>query len=178
MITGSFKTTVLVALPITPADETYQQMARETLEELDWCLDQLETIQTYRSVSEMASNKVGPAAWQIQQPWAPASLPSYLSKHRPTLAGIHLYDSLHLSFVLCVTCYSRCVHLVHNALSTSCSSCDFSSPPSLPFVHFLFVKKGQEAQFLSTQYNCVFFTIPPAICQAQVSHIHILQFPP
>uniref|UniRef100_A0A3B3B4V0 Phosphodiesterase n=1 Tax=Oryzias melastigma TaxID=30732 RepID=A0A3B3B4V0_ORYME len=38
--------------------ETYQQMARETLEELDWCLDQLETIQTHRSVSEMASNKV------------------------------------------------------------------------------------------------------------------------
>ncbi|XP_056257689.1 cAMP-specific 3',5'-cyclic phosphodiesterase 4B isoform X5 [Seriola aureovittata] len=37
--------------------ETYQQMARETLEELDWCLDQLETIQTHRSVSEMASNK-------------------------------------------------------------------------------------------------------------------------
>ena len=33
-------------------------MARETLEELDWCLDQLETIQTHRSVSEMASNKV------------------------------------------------------------------------------------------------------------------------
>uniref|UniRef100_A0A671V4S5 Phosphodiesterase n=1 Tax=Sparus aurata TaxID=8175 RepID=A0A671V4S5_SPAAU len=38
-------------------NETYQQMARETLEELDWCLDQLETIQTHRSVSEMASNK-------------------------------------------------------------------------------------------------------------------------
>uniref|UniRef100_A0A3B3ZCD5 Phosphodiesterase n=1 Tax=Periophthalmus magnuspinnatus TaxID=409849 RepID=A0A3B3ZCD5_9GOBI len=38
-------------------EETYQQMARETLEELDWCLDQLETIQTHRSVSEMASNK-------------------------------------------------------------------------------------------------------------------------
>uniref|UniRef100_A0A8C6L3M8 Phosphodiesterase n=1 Tax=Nothobranchius furzeri TaxID=105023 RepID=A0A8C6L3M8_NOTFU len=37
--------------------ETYQQMAQETLEELDWCLDQLETIQTHRSVSEMASNK-------------------------------------------------------------------------------------------------------------------------
>uniref|UniRef100_A0A8C1MYS9 Phosphodiesterase n=1 Tax=Cyprinus carpio TaxID=7962 RepID=A0A8C1MYS9_CYPCA len=37
--------------------ETYQQLARETLEELDWCLDQLETIQTHRSVSEMASNK-------------------------------------------------------------------------------------------------------------------------
>uniref|UniRef100_A0AAY4BV80 Phosphodiesterase n=1 Tax=Denticeps clupeoides TaxID=299321 RepID=A0AAY4BV80_9TELE len=38
-------------------EETYQQLARETLEELDWCLDQLETIQTHRSVSEMASNK-------------------------------------------------------------------------------------------------------------------------
>uniref|UniRef100_A0A8C6NP62 Phosphodiesterase n=1 Tax=Nothobranchius furzeri TaxID=105023 RepID=A0A8C6NP62_NOTFU len=38
-------------------EETYQQMAQETLEELDWCLDQLETIQTHRSVSEMASNK-------------------------------------------------------------------------------------------------------------------------
>ncbi len=30
----------------------------ETLEELDWCLDQLETMQTHRSVSDMASNKV------------------------------------------------------------------------------------------------------------------------
>jgi len=33
-------------------------MAVETLEELDWCLDQLETIQTHRSVSDMASSKV------------------------------------------------------------------------------------------------------------------------
>lgn len=32
--------------------------ALETLEELDWCLEQLETIQTHRSVSEMASSKV------------------------------------------------------------------------------------------------------------------------
>ena len=39
-------------------EETYQQMARETLEEQDCCLDQLETIQTHRSVSVMASNKV------------------------------------------------------------------------------------------------------------------------
>ncbi|MGH0168725.1 UNVERIFIED_CONTAM: hypothetical protein FKN15_055321 [Acipenser sinensis] len=39
------------------SEETYQQLAKETLEELDWCLDQLETVQTYRSVSEMASNK-------------------------------------------------------------------------------------------------------------------------
>lgn len=33
-------------------------MALETMEELDWCLDQLETIQTHRSVSDMASLKV------------------------------------------------------------------------------------------------------------------------
>lgn len=44
------------------AEEPYQKLAMETLEELDWCLDQLETIQTYRSVSEMASNKVSPRA--------------------------------------------------------------------------------------------------------------------
>uniref|UniRef100_A0A8C9VT30 Phosphodiesterase n=1 Tax=Scleropages formosus TaxID=113540 RepID=A0A8C9VT30_SCLFO len=41
--------------PITR--ESYQKLAVDTMEELDWCLDQLETIQTYRSVSEMASNK-------------------------------------------------------------------------------------------------------------------------
>uniref|UniRef100_A0A8C9W4Y5 Phosphodiesterase n=1 Tax=Scleropages formosus TaxID=113540 RepID=A0A8C9W4Y5_SCLFO len=39
------------------AEESYQKLAVDTMEELDWCLDQLETIQTYRSVSEMASNK-------------------------------------------------------------------------------------------------------------------------
>ncbi|XP_061540263.1 cAMP-specific 3',5'-cyclic phosphodiesterase 4B isoform X4 [Phycodurus eques] len=38
-------------------DEAYQKLAMETTEELDWCLDQLETIQTYRSVSDMASTK-------------------------------------------------------------------------------------------------------------------------
>lgn len=43
-------------------DESYQKLAVETMEELDWCLDQLETIQTYRSVSDMASNKV---RWQL-----------------------------------------------------------------------------------------------------------------
>ncbi|KAG8129970.1 hypothetical protein E2320_016618 [Naja naja] len=51
----------------TLSEETYQQLARETLEELDWCLDQLETIQTYRSVSEMASNKVRKSVQQLQQ---------------------------------------------------------------------------------------------------------------
>ncbi|XP_067677334.1 3',5'-cyclic-AMP phosphodiesterase 4C-like isoform X2 [Haliotis asinina] len=38
-------------------DDTYMKLAVETLEELDWCLDQLETIQTHRSVSDMASSK-------------------------------------------------------------------------------------------------------------------------
>ncbi|KAJ9591366.1 hypothetical protein L9F63_002091, partial [Diploptera punctata] len=38
-------------------DEAYMKLAIETMEELDWCLDQLETIQTHRSVSDMASLK-------------------------------------------------------------------------------------------------------------------------
>ncbi|KAJ8270274.1 hypothetical protein GJAV_G00112420 [Gymnothorax javanicus] len=46
--------TTKVCLP----EESYQKLAMESMEELDWCLDQLEAIQTYRSVSEMASNKV------------------------------------------------------------------------------------------------------------------------
>ncbi|XP_071783884.1 3',5'-cyclic-AMP phosphodiesterase 4C-like [Centroberyx gerrardi] len=41
----------------TLSEQQYQQLALDTLEELDWCLDQLETIQTHRSVSDMASNK-------------------------------------------------------------------------------------------------------------------------
>lgn len=40
------------------SDESYMKLALETMEELDWCLDQLETIQTHRSVSDMASLKV------------------------------------------------------------------------------------------------------------------------
>lgn len=39
-------------------EEPCPKLALETLEELDWCLDQLETLQTRNSVSEMASNKV------------------------------------------------------------------------------------------------------------------------
>ncbi|KAJ7993321.1 hypothetical protein DPEC_G00271210 [Dallia pectoralis] len=38
-------------------EEPFQKLAMETLEELDWCLDQLETLQTRHSVSEMASTK-------------------------------------------------------------------------------------------------------------------------
>lgn len=40
------------------SDDAYLKMSIETIEELDWCLDQLETIQTHRSVSDMASSKV------------------------------------------------------------------------------------------------------------------------
>lgn len=47
------------AFPCLFAEEAYQKLASETMEELDWCLDQLETLQTRHSVSEMASNKVG-----------------------------------------------------------------------------------------------------------------------
>ncbi|XP_047387592.1 cAMP-specific 3',5'-cyclic phosphodiesterase 4C isoform X2 [Sciurus carolinensis] len=43
--------------PLPPAEDTGQKLALEALEELDWCLDQLETLQTRRSVGEMASNK-------------------------------------------------------------------------------------------------------------------------
>lgn len=42
------------------AEEPHQQLAIETLDELDWCLEQLETLKTRHSVSEMASNKVHP----------------------------------------------------------------------------------------------------------------------
>uniref|UniRef100_H2TT27 Phosphodiesterase n=1 Tax=Takifugu rubripes TaxID=31033 RepID=H2TT27_TAKRU len=40
-----------------PVKEPHQQLAIETLDELDWCLEQLETLKTRHSVSEMASNK-------------------------------------------------------------------------------------------------------------------------
>ncbi|XP_032218753.2 cAMP-specific 3',5'-cyclic phosphodiesterase 4C isoform X3 [Nematostella vectensis] len=40
-----------------PRDEGYQKVANSTLDELDWVLYQLETLQTHTSVSEMASNK-------------------------------------------------------------------------------------------------------------------------
>ncbi|KAI5750515.1 hypothetical protein M8J76_016317 [Diaphorina citri] len=43
---------------LTPGDDAYLKLSIETMEELDWCLDQLETIQTHRSVSDMASLKV------------------------------------------------------------------------------------------------------------------------
>ncbi|XP_018374904.1 PREDICTED: cAMP-specific 3',5'-cyclic phosphodiesterase isoform X4 [Trachymyrmex cornetzi] len=42
---------------LAPGEEPFMKLAVETIEELDWCLDQLETIQTHRSVSDMASLK-------------------------------------------------------------------------------------------------------------------------
>ncbi|XP_071954007.1 3',5'-cyclic-AMP phosphodiesterase 4C-like isoform X2 [Antedon mediterranea] len=38
-------------------DEPLQKLASDTLEELDWCMEQLETMQTHRSVSDMATSK-------------------------------------------------------------------------------------------------------------------------
>lgn len=54
--------------PYLFAEEAYQKLASETLEELDWCLDQLETLQTRHSVSEMASNKVSPGSALTEAP--------------------------------------------------------------------------------------------------------------
>ncbi|XP_042574176.1 cAMP-specific 3',5'-cyclic phosphodiesterase 4D isoform X3 [Cyprinus carpio] len=38
-------------------EEPFHKLAVETLDELDWCLEQLDTLKTRHSVSEMASNK-------------------------------------------------------------------------------------------------------------------------
>lgn len=39
-------------------EQLRKKLATETLEELEWCLKQLETVQTHRSVSDMATSKV------------------------------------------------------------------------------------------------------------------------
>lgn len=38
-------------------EESMQRLTLETLEELDWCLDQLEAIQAHRSVGDLATSK-------------------------------------------------------------------------------------------------------------------------
>lgn len=43
-------------------EEEAQRLATSTLDELDWCLDQLETMHTHRSVSDLASTKVCPTS--------------------------------------------------------------------------------------------------------------------
>ena len=42
----------------TADEEHSSKVMMETLEELEWCLEQLETIQTHKSVSDMATSKV------------------------------------------------------------------------------------------------------------------------
>ena len=48
---------VPVLVPFTDGFFCFFQLANNTLDELDWVLYQLETLQTHTSVSEMASNK-------------------------------------------------------------------------------------------------------------------------
>ena len=42
------------------ADDATRELAVDILNELDWCLDQLEGMQTHRSVSDMTTTKVQP----------------------------------------------------------------------------------------------------------------------
>lgn len=44
-------------VPCAAEDEPPNVLATETLEELEWCLERLESVQTHRSVSDMASSK-------------------------------------------------------------------------------------------------------------------------
>lgn len=43
---------------VAPGEDGYVRLAMDTIDELEWCLEQLETVQTHRSVSDMASLKV------------------------------------------------------------------------------------------------------------------------
>ena len=57
-----------IATSILSSSEDYNAtLSRETLEEMDWCLDQLETMQTHRSVSNMASTKVGIYRYELNR---------------------------------------------------------------------------------------------------------------
>uniref|UniRef100_A0A3P8WR09 Phosphodiesterase n=1 Tax=Cynoglossus semilaevis TaxID=244447 RepID=A0A3P8WR09_CYNSE len=47
----------MIVTPFAQVKEPHHQLSIETLDELDWCLEQLETLKTRHSVSEMASNK-------------------------------------------------------------------------------------------------------------------------
>lgn len=67
--------------PYLFAEEAYQKLASETLEELDWCLDQLETLQTRHSVSEMASNKVSPCPARTEPALAKPPAPRAWGMH-------------------------------------------------------------------------------------------------
>uniref|UniRef100_A0A3P9AGN3 Phosphodiesterase n=1 Tax=Esox lucius TaxID=8010 RepID=A0A3P9AGN3_ESOLU len=56
-LNGALIHLVMPCLCAAVTEEPFQQLAVETLDELDWCLEQLETLKTRHSVSEMASNK-------------------------------------------------------------------------------------------------------------------------
>ncbi|KAG5682866.1 hypothetical protein PVAND_012187 [Polypedilum vanderplanki] len=47
----------MISRNIAPGDDGYMRLAMDTIDELEWCLEQLETVQTHRSVSDMASLK-------------------------------------------------------------------------------------------------------------------------
>jgi len=72
---------ILVATPVGDDDQSSCKMMMETLEELEWCLEQLETIQTHKSVSDMATSKVR----LIVTPDSPPIGRYRQSKHRRSL---------------------------------------------------------------------------------------------
>lgn len=53
----SSERSVGIGMPQSSSSSSTSKLAMETLEELDWCLDQLETIQAHRSVGDMATSK-------------------------------------------------------------------------------------------------------------------------
>ncbi|TKS74278.1 cAMP-specific 3',5'-cyclic phosphodiesterase 4B [Collichthys lucidus] len=97
-------------------DEAYQKLAMETMEELDWCLDQLETIQTYRSVSDMASNKTNPSAIQAILPVA-----LFLRALRVPSTRLQLLQPIHRA------CWISSSHSLATAPTLSSTN-----PPSIP----------------------------------------------
>jgi len=50
-----------ISRSVAPGEDGYVRLAMDTIDELEWCLEQLETVQTHRSVSDMASLKVSVA---------------------------------------------------------------------------------------------------------------------
>lgn len=87
---------------LAPAEEAYQKLATETLEELDWCLDQLETLQTRHSVSEMASNKV-----RVIKKFMPTYLNFNFSTYSFTLEVI-MKAPVGSGVCFCVWCVQQC----------------------------------------------------------------------
>jgi len=50
------------------SDDATRELAVDILNELDWCLDQLESMQTHRSVSDMTTTKVSPPHAHASRP--------------------------------------------------------------------------------------------------------------